>query len=130
MTWPTRWSAASRRSWTGLRQPLPDGGASARPADLLSRLERAEVTRVGRAMAAERGLAFKEAKTGDYVSGRLIGSTQLASGRFAMIDDGLGFSLVPWQPVLDKRIDQHITGVMRDGGGIDWSLGRKRGLGL
>jgi hypothetical protein len=103
---------------------LPDGGIRA-PADLLSRLERAEVTRAGRAMAAERGLTFQQAK-----SGKLIGSTQLASGRFAMIDNGLGFSLVPWQPVLDKRIGQHITGTMRDGGGIEWSLGRKRGLGL
>jgi hypothetical protein len=39
-------------------------------------------------------------------------------------------NLVPWQPVLDKRIGQHITGAMRDGGGIEWSLGRKRELGL
>ena len=108
---------------------LPDGGIRA-PADLLSRLERAEVTRAGRAMATERGLTFRQAKTGEYVSGKLIGSTQLASGRFATIDEGLGFSLVPWQPVLDKRIGQHITGTMRDGGGIEWSLGRKRELGL
>ena len=108
---------------------LPDGGIRA-PVDLLSRLERAEVTRAGRAIAAERGVTFQEAKIGAYVSSKLIGSTQLASGRFAMIDDGLGFSLVPWQPVLDKRIGQHITGTMHDGGGIEWSLGRKRELGL
>lgn len=108
---------------------LPDGGIRA-PADLLSRLERAEVTRAGQAMAIERGLTFQEAKSGEYVSGKLIGSTQLASGRFAMIDDGLGFSLVPWQPVLDEQIGQHITGTVHDGGGIEWSLGRKRGLGL
>jgi hypothetical protein len=113
---------------------LPDGGIRA-PVDLLSRLERAEVTRVGRATAAERGLTFQPTKTGEFVSGMLIGSTQLASGRYAMIesfsgDRGLGFSLVPWQPVLDKRIGQQITGTIRDGGGIEWSLGRKRGLGL
>jgi type IV secretory pathway VirD2 relaxase len=108
---------------------LPEGGIRA-PVDLLSRLERAEVTRVGSAMAVERGLTFQEAKIGAYVSGKLIGSTQLASGRFAMIDNGLGFSLVPWQPVLDKRIGQHITGTIHDGGGIEWSLGRKRELGL
>ena len=118
----------------GHATPLPDGGIRA-PADMLSRLERAEVTRVGRAMATERGLTFQEAKTGEYVSGKLIGSTQLASGRFAMIesfsgDGGLGFSLVPWQPVLDKRIGQQITGTVHDGGGIEWSLGRKRGIGI
>ena len=88
------------------------------------------LTRAGQAIVTERGLPFQEAKTGEYVSGTLIGSTQLASGRYAMIDNGLGFSLVPWQPVLDKRIGQHITGIVHDGGGIEWSLGRKRGLGL
>ena len=65
-----------------------------------------------------------------YVSGTLVGSTQLASGRFAMIDDGIGFQLVPWQPVLDKHIGQHITGTVRDAGGIEWNFGRKLGLGL
>jgi Protein of unknown function (DUF3363) len=64
-----------------------------------------------------------------------FGFTQLSSGRFAIIetlsgDGGLGFSLVPWQPVLDKRIGQHISGLMRSGGDIEWSFGRKRGLGL
>jgi type IV secretory pathway VirD2 relaxase len=100
------------------------------PKDFISNLERAEVTRVGKAMAAERGLKFTAAKSGEYVSGTLIGSTQLASGRFAMIDDGTGFQLVPWQPVLDKRIGQHITGTVRAAGGIEWNFGRKRGLGL
>jgi hypothetical protein len=91
--------------------------------DLVANLERTEVTRVGKAMAAERGLTFVAAKSGEYV-------TQLASGRFAMIDYGIGFQLVPWQPVLDKRIGQHIAGTVRDAGGIEWSFGRKRGLGI
>jgi len=98
--------------------------------DLIANLERAEVNRVGRAMAAERGLTFTAAKSGEYVSGTLVGSAQLASGRFAMIDDGIGFQLVPWQPALDKRIGQHISGVVRSTGGIEWSFGRNRGLGL
>jgi hypothetical protein len=98
--------------------------------DFVANLERTEVTRVGKAMAAERGLTFTAAKTGEYVSGTLVGSAQLASGRFAMIDDGIGFQLVPWQPVLDNRIGQHITGTVRDTGGIEWNFGRKRGLGI
>jgi len=27
-----------------------------------------------------------------------------------MIDDGLGFSLVPWQPVLEQRLGRQVTG--------------------
>lgn len=86
--------------------------------------------RVGRQLAAERGLQFTRSGVGEYVGGTLSGSTNLASGRFAMIEDGLSFQLVPWQPVLEKRIGQHVTGVMCEGGGIDWGFGRKRGLGL
>ena len=66
----------------------------------------------------------------EYVTGRLAGVANLASGRFAMIEDGLGFQLVPWQPVLEKRLDQHISGVRRDDGGIEWSFGRKRQIGI
>jgi hypothetical protein len=98
--------------------------------DFIASLERTEVNHVGKAMAAERGLTFTAAKTGEYVSGMLVGSTQLASSRFAMIDDGIGFQLVPWQPVLDKRIGQHITGTVRAAGGIEWSFGRNLGLEL
>jgi hypothetical protein len=63
-------------------------------------------------------------------SGRLAGIASLVSGRFAMIEKGLGFQLVPWQPILEKRIGQHITGLQRDDGGIEWTLGRNRGLSL
>ncbi len=93
-------------------------------------LEGQEVERVGKALAAERGRTWEPAQTGNYVAGTLVGSTQLASGRFAMIDDGLGFSLVPWSRPLEKRIGKHISGISMPGGGVDWDLGRRRGLGL
>ena len=120
------------------RQSLVDQGHAVRlengnvraPRDILARLEAVEVERVGRAMAAERGLVYTPSQPGEYVSGRLAGSVNLVSGRFAMIDDGLGFQLVPWQPVLEKQIGRHISGVSRDDGGVEWSLGRSRGLGL
>lgn len=81
-------------------------------------------------MAAERGLPYAPSGSGEYVTGRLAGVATLTSGRFAMIEDGLGFQLVPWQPVLEKRIGQHLSGVRRDDGGIEWGFGRQRGLGL
>jgi hypothetical protein len=60
----------------------------------------------------------------------LVGSAQLSSGRFAMVDDGLGFSLVPWRPALEQHIGRHISGIAMPSGGVDWSFGRKLGLGL
>ena len=100
------------------------------PRRTLAVLERQEVERVGKEMAVERGLTYSPSGPGEYVTGRLAGVANLASGRFAMIDDGLGFQLVPWQPVLEKRLDQHISGVRRDDGGIEWSFSRKRQIGL
>ena len=100
------------------------------PKNLIQRLEAADIERTGKALAAERGREWQPTVPGNYVSGQLVGSTRLSSGRFAMIDDGLGFSLVPWQPALEQRIGRHISGVAMPGGGVDWSFGRSRGLGL
>jgi len=100
------------------------------PAHTVMNLEQREVEHVGRQLATERGLTFTASKAGEYVSGRLTGVASLASGRFAMMEDGLGFRLVPWQPILENRIGQFIGGIQREGGGIEWEFGRKRGLGL
>jgi hypothetical protein len=47
-----------------------------------------------------------------------------------MIEDGIDLRLVPWQPVLDRRIGQRIAAIMRNVGGIEWSFGRQEGVGL
>jgi hypothetical protein len=39
-------------------------------------------------------------------------------------------SLSPGQPAIEKRLDQYISGVQRDDGGIEWSFSRERQLGL
>jgi type IV secretory pathway VirD2 relaxase len=98
-------------------------------ADLIGALTRQEVERAGKQLAARRGLPFQLVHEGESVRGKLVGSAQLVSGRFAMIDDGLGFSLVPWRPVLEKEIGRQVVGVMR-GGDISWQLGRAIGLGI
>jgi type IV secretory pathway VirD2 relaxase len=113
---------------------LGDGHVRA-PKDLIQRLEAVDIERTGKALAAERGLQWRPVVPGSQVAGQLVGATQLSSGRFAMIesfggDGGLGFSLVPWQSVLDKHIGQSISGIAMPGGGVDWSFARSRGLGL
>jgi hypothetical protein len=47
-----------------------------------------------------------------------------------MIDDGLGFQLVPWRPTLEQKLGQDVSGTMTPGGAVDWSFGRKQGLGI
>jgi type IV secretory pathway VirD2 relaxase len=97
---------------------------------LIDTLRRRELEAAGEKLSAETGQPFNRAGSGEYVAGTYRQRLALASGRFAMLDDGLGFQLVPWSPSLEKHLGKHVSGVARDDGGIDWSFGRKRGLGL
>ena len=44
--------------------------------------------------------------------------------------DGLGFQLVPWSRQLESHLGKTVSGTLTPGGGVDWTLGRKRGLTL
>lgn len=67
---------------------------------------------------------------GRRFGGELVGGIQLASGRFAMIRNGMGFSHVAWDDALERRIGQQIEGMGLPGGAVDWAFGRKHGLEL
>jgi type IV secretory pathway VirD2 relaxase len=97
---------------------------------LLDTLRRRELDAVGEKLAAETGTPFQRAASGVYIAGIYRQRLMLSSGRFAMIDDGLGFQLVPWSPALERNLGKHVSGIARADGGADWSFGRKRGLGL
>jgi hypothetical protein len=84
------------------RRPKPFTKGDVRPCfgplshGLIGTLRRREVEALGERLAAETGQPFNQAATGEYVAGACRQRFTLASGRFAMIDDGLGFQLVPW----------------------------------
>jgi type IV secretory pathway VirD2 relaxase len=98
--------------------------------NLLDTLRRRELDSIGEKLATEMGMPFRKSGSGEYVAGLYRQRLMLASGRFAMIDDGLGFQLVPWTPSIERHIGKHISGVARADGGIDWNFGRQRSLGL
>jgi hypothetical protein len=96
--------------------------------DLLDTLRRREVDRVATELSAESGLTYQPVGEGEHVAGVYRRCVVLSSGRFAMIDDGLGFQLVPWRPALERHANEHVAGMVLPGGRVDWSFGRKRGL--
>jgi len=98
--------------------------------DLIDTLRKRELSDAAGKIAAETGLVCRPSVEGQTVAGIYRQRVILTSGRFAMIDDGLGFQLVPWRPALEQHLDRHVTGVVLPSGGIDWSFSRKRGLGL
>jgi len=96
--------------------------------NLLDTLRRREVDAAATNLSAETGLPYVPTVSGEHVAGTYRHHLTLTSGRFAMIDNELGFALVPWTPTLEKHFRRHVSGVAKDGGGIEWSFGRKRGL--
>lgn len=113
----------------GHARRTPDGVVRAR-GDLLATLQRKELERTGAELAKAHNLPFQMAEAGEQVQGKFTGTVQLASGKFAMIENAFEFQLVPWRPVIDDHLGREITGMIRDGGGIEWKIGRVLGLGI
>lgn len=89
--------------------------------NLLATLRQRELSAAAGALAAETGLTYRPALAGATVAGVYRRSIPLASGRFAMIDDGPGFTLVPWRAVLDPHLGRRVRGVLH-GTGVSWDF--------
>ncbi|MBB2162776.1 relaxase/mobilization nuclease domain-containing protein [Gluconacetobacter sacchari] len=98
--------------------------------NLLATLRQQELDQVGAKLAQQTGLTYERSIPGHFVTGQYVKRLSLSSGRFAMIDNGLGFQFVPWAPSLEKQHDRYVDGVARDDGGVDWRHDRKRNLGI
>ncbi|MFO1126277.1 MAG: DUF3363 domain-containing protein [Methylocystis sp.] len=112
----------------GYARRTPDNVIRA-PGDLVARLERSEIERVGKSMAADKLTPFKMKAEGERVSGVFTGTTNLVSGKYAIIENAYEFTLVPWRPIIDERLGRQISGVVRDSG-ISWDFTRTRGIGI
>jgi hypothetical protein len=97
--------------------------------NLLATLEQREVSRIGADLAAKRAVPFRAAGDGETIQGTFKETVQLASGKFALVENAQEFTLVPWRPVIEDRLGREVLGIVQ-GGSISWQLGRKRGLGL
>jgi type IV secretory pathway VirD2 relaxase len=94
--------------------------------DLLDTLRRGELEATAAGIGSSTGLPYHPAKEGERVVGVYRQRFDLASGRFAMIDDGLGFSLVPWSPSLERSLGRQVSGIAL-AGRVEWGIGRARG---
>ena len=92
--------------------------------NLLATLRGRELEKIGQDIAAETGLEHRPVADGQRVAGIYRRSVMLASGRYAMLDDGMGFSLVPWKPVIEQRLGQQLAATVR-GGDVSLDFGRQ-----
>ena len=82
--------------------------------DLLYTLRRRELDEAAARISESAGQVYHPATEGEPVAGTYRQRLDLASGRFAMIDDRLGFTLVPWSPSLERYLGQQVSGTVRD----------------
>jgi type IV secretory pathway VirD2 relaxase len=94
--------------------------------NLLATLRSRELAKTADDIAAETGLEHRPVTDGQRAAGIYRRSVLLASGRYAMLDDGMGFSLVPWKPVIEQRMGQQIAVTVR-GSNVSWEIGRMQG---
>jgi type IV secretory pathway VirD2 relaxase len=104
-----------------------DGDRLQLPSNLLTSLRQRDLDGVAKAIAAETGMVHRSPIDGERITGVYRRLVVTSSGRFAMLDDGLGFSLVPWRPVLEQRIGQQLSATLR-GDRVTWSFGSQRGI--
>lgn len=97
--------------------------------DLLTTLRNRELTKATQDIEAETGLQHRPVSDGQRVSGIYRRSVTLASGRYAMLDDGMGFSLIPWRPVIEQRLGRQLAATVR-GSDVSWDFERQRGSSL
>jgi type IV secretory pathway VirD2 relaxase len=95
--------------------------------NLLATLRSRNVAHAAKDLAAETGLEHRPMADGQRVAGIYRRSVMLASGRYAMLDDGMGFRLVPWSPVIEQRLGMPISAQVHDGR-VSWQIRRQQGL--
>ena len=123
-----RQALAQRRQWL-LEQGLASEqqGSIVYRANLLRILRERELQKVGGQLAGQLGLRYVAQQPGGRIEGTYRRRLDLVSGRYALIERSKEFTLVPWRPVLERSLGQHVAGIAKGDGGISWTLGRQRG---
>jgi type IV secretory pathway VirD2 relaxase len=123
-----RSALALRRAWL-LQEGLAteEQGRIVLGSGTVAALQRRELLRVAAEVARETGREFVEPGEGTRLEGTLRRRIDLASGRFALVDNGREFALVPWRPVLARAIGEPVSGSVREAG-TSWTIGRGRSM--
>jgi type IV secretory pathway VirD2 relaxase len=121
-----RAAQALRRQWLIERGFLDqDAFLDARSSNVIAALRAREGTRLAEQLKVELGKTFNAAEAGSIVEGKLTRCVQGASERYGLVERSRDFTLVPWRPVLERRLGQTIVGTWKEGG-ISWRFGRQR----
>ena len=80
---------------------------------------------LGRQLSRDLGMHYHEASDGEPVEGYYRRTVAAGSTRYALLENGHQFALVPWREDLERHVGHYVSGIVH-GGEISWSLGRQR----
>ena len=99
--------------------------------NLLHQLRERDIRRTSVIVSAQLELTHVHAGEGESVSGTYVRSAHLASGKYAIVQNAKEFTLVPWQPQMERFRGREIAGTASvQGINWDWNQTRQRGVTL
>ena len=94
--------------------------------NLLATLRERDVAAAGVQLSAKLGRVYRPSVDGRPLTGIYRETVVLSSGKFAVLDDGVGFSLVPWRHMIETRLGQTLRATVRQGS-ASFEFGWRRG---
>ena len=99
--------------------------------NLLNQLRERDIRRTSAMMSAQLGLTLVNVAEGENVTGTFARSAHLASGKYAIVQNAKEFTLVPWQPQMERFRGKEMSGTAgAQGINWDWDRSRQRGLSI
>jgi len=96
------------------------------PSQTIETLKAMDLRSAAEHLEREVGKPYSEIGSARQVDGIYRGSIDRPSGKFAVIERSREFTLVPWRPVMEKRLGQSISGRI-SAGGISWDVTGRKG---
>ena len=94
---------------------------------VLDDLETRDLASAGKAYGTSSYRDYVPAEGSGRVSGKYVGVINRPSGKYAVLEKSLEFTLVPWRENMDKQLGRELSGELRSRT-FSWSVERGRGL--
>jgi hypothetical protein len=128
-----RSALAGRRQWlvANALGRLSEAGHFEPSRNVLHQLRERDIRRTSAMISAQLGLTHVNVAEGENVTGTFTRSAHLASGKYAIVQNAKEFTLVPWQPQMERFRGKEISGTAgAQGINWDWNRSRQRGLSI
>ena len=95
--------------------------------DVLIKLEQADLNEAAKAYGRAQHLDYRAAAMSGNAHGKLVGTIERPSGKYAILEKSHEFTLVPWRENMKRQMGRELSGQMRSGT-FSWSVSRARSL--